>query len=339
MTVYYVDPDATGDNDGGGDGTDRTDPTDSDNWTNAWSSIQTALDTVSGAGDIVYCRGTQTPSVQIDVDTNSGTADQLIRFIGCASNGAVDGTRFHLSFGANTCHGLYFDDVENLIFENFEISSSATGSYSGITKASSISSDICLINCYVHGWPDQGLDGVSYLRKWVLIRSRFSDNGGDGAYIFSGYCIACTFDNNDSDGIRVQTEPGLLYGCALYENGADGGKLFGNAAINCVFDSNNNDAMYFTGGSMSLVMGCRITNNGQGLDERDNVLVLGCYFDNNSSGNFTGNNYYTDVNPDGGGSLNDFTGGDTDQGYVAPDDDDYNLASDATSRNVALELQ
>ena len=38
MAYYYVDPSATGNNDGGGDGA-AGDPTDSDNLTDAWESL------------------------------------------------------------------------------------------------------------------------------------------------------------------------------------------------------------------------------------------------------------------------------------------------------------
>ena len=73
MATYYCDPDAGGANDG-------------TLWTDAWTTVQSGFDTAT-AGDIVYCRGTETLAAAIDVDTNAGTATSFIYFIGCNRTG------------------------------------------------------------------------------------------------------------------------------------------------------------------------------------------------------------------------------------------------------------
>ena len=98
MATKYVDPAAGGSNNGS-------------DWTNAWTDIQSAFDTCV-AGDIVYCRGTQTLSVTIDVDTNSGDdTSGFIKFIGCNASGVVDGTYFTINGNAGAYHGLTFAAV------------------------------------------------------------------------------------------------------------------------------------------------------------------------------------------------------------------------------------
>jgi len=65
-----------------------------DSWEEALRGLQGAAD-LAVVGDIVYLRGTQTTTTTIDIDTNSGTnAGGWIKFIGCNSDGNVDGTRF-----------------------------------------------------------------------------------------------------------------------------------------------------------------------------------------------------------------------------------------------------
>ena len=135
MTLYYVDPAATGEADGS-------------SWTDAWVSIQTALDTAT-SGDTTYCRGTENPSVTLDVNTNSGTSQARITFVGCNAGGTEDGTYYKIDWGANDVDGLTFD--KNFItFRNFEITNTVASSTKwGVTSIGyATSTYISFSNCF-----------------------------------------------------------------------------------------------------------------------------------------------------------------------------------------------
>jgi hypothetical protein len=81
MATYYLDP-VSGDNVNAGT-----------SFGAAWATLQYALDTAV-AGDIVrMCNtGTESTAVQVDADTNAGSADLQIHFVAADSSGNIDDT-------------------------------------------------------------------------------------------------------------------------------------------------------------------------------------------------------------------------------------------------------
>lgn len=151
MSTYYVDPSATGNNDGGGDGGDPSDPTQAANWTDAWTTLQSATDTAVG-GDIVYCRGTETLTAPIDLDASAGTtAGGWIKYIGCnSSTGAVDGSRYTLDGNSTAVNCLLFYASPYGVYLWFEnmVFTGATGS--GVAFPANVGSPTMYVNCVAH---------------------------------------------------------------------------------------------------------------------------------------------------------------------------------------------
>ena len=116
MTTRYVDPAASGDNDG-------------TSWTNAYETLQQAADNAV-AGDVVYCRGTETLAARVDFDTQTGTnAGGFIKFVGCNAEGNVDGTRFVLDGDGGNYAGIYIvPGISTLWFENIRVTNCDGGS-------------------------------------------------------------------------------------------------------------------------------------------------------------------------------------------------------------------
>ena len=329
-----------------------------DTWAKALTTVQAAADYAT-AGDVVYCRHPvdepETPSAQIDFDTNSctnGTA-ATIRFVGCNADGDVDGTRYHLSFGNNACHGVVFDGVEHVYLENFEISSSAVGSYDGVTEANAYCHGVSLINCYIHGWPNCGMVNYAYIRYGIFARCRFSGCGSYGVYSRYSTFIGCTFDDNTSFGVFASTGTNLI-NCLIHSNNGDGVYTagLGNIIHNCIIDRNTSDGIFLNSDEGGLLSGTRITNNdGYGIkcgtEDFDIINTLGCYFDNNSSSNVNNASYQVihQINWDGTGTTDIIDGTDSDLGgggdggYINGASGDYNLSDDASlfSRPIALQ--
>ena len=330
-TTYYVDPDATGDDNG-------------QTKAGAWTSLQRAINGADGTaptgGDIVFCKGTEYPTAQVDVTALVTYKDPWLRFIGCGSDWTPGAARYHLDFGTNTCHGLVFDDASDISLEHFEISTDlTTGEYYGITEEVD-DSNVVFIDCYIHGWK-LNLQCYSSV-KGLFINCLFSD-----AYGTYGcncrYCtmIGCTFFDNDYDGINAGVGM-TVYGCVMRGNNVGlRCSSGGNVIMNCVFHANL-QGIYITGRYMSPLIGCRFTANSnygyRHLDPEDWAAFIGCYFQNTTD--VYDGCYYIDIDPDGNGITTVFGGTDTDYGYVSPGapDHNYNLRSDATNREMSVEL-
>lgn len=333
MATLYVDPAAAGANNGS-------------SWTDAWTSVQSAIDYVSlAAGDVVYMRGTQTPSAQIDFDGAKGNyANGRIRFVGCNSGGTVDGTRFHLNFGNNAIHGCVFNDMDSVSLENVEISSSyASGTYHGLRFVTSGSSNCAFVNVYIHDWSGMGQEGIlGYYATWDRCRAANCGSYGFQAAAYSNQFWGCVADGNGNTGFYAYYGAASFRSCLSYGNTGGYGFYLGvsSALFGCVAHNNSSGGVYFNG--VSDLRRCRITaNGGYGI----NVLgsssarpsICGCYFHGNTSGVASGN--YQEINPDGAGSWNELAGSDTDYGYVDSASGDFNIAAGATLRSKALVLQ
>lgn len=311
MATYYVDPAAAGNDDG-------------TSWTDAWTTLQRAIDGTNGtqpvAGDIVYCRGSETLAASVDVDGNSGNnSTGYIRYIGCNASGVVDGTRYVLDGNSAATYCLNCS-TEFISFQNFEM----TGATShGVFQDVSTADTFYFGNCYVH------------------------TNGGAGFYnnadATDGAYFNCIIANNTNQGI-YRSHFNTIVLCSIYgngDNGLDGSSGDGCfAALNVLADNGDNDAnatfdknwvflnnvidgtgqsgaigIQSQGNGESTIIANRITNCSTGYDNNNDVNVYGFnLFHNNTTdiSNTTGlfaaidhaGNDSNRVDPDAGDGYN-----------------------------------
>jgi len=348
MTTYYLDPTATpaGGSDTGAD------------WTNAWSTLQRAIDGTNGtqptAGDTVLMRGTETVTVQIDLDGNSGSlAVGKVNFIGVNASGVNDGTRYVLSAsGSISVISLPSTAPASFLnFENIEITgTTGTGFYSNSYAYASHHSwqniyihncgtginvntrgiDGCLFShCRIENNTSVGLTGASF----AVIFSNITGNGGGG------------ISSNSAHGVGM---PALIYGCLIEGNTGDGlvydgwGTAQGLAAVNNVIDGNTGTGINIaTAGG--VLIGNRITNQtGAGVTLTKEMLMAYNYMPDTAQDRVNGSKTATNtpiyLSDKAGADSNNLSGTDTNAGYNSPTTSDFNLVSGASMRDVAVDL-
>jgi len=333
MTLRYVDPAATGDNDG-------------TEWTHAWADMQDALDTAV-AGDIVYCRGTQTLTAILYADTNSGnTTNGFIKFIGCNASGNVDGTRFILdgNDAVVNCLSPGGTNSKNLIwFENIE-TKNATGA--GFLRNGVLNQYWVFINCCSN---NNGSHGFHAFEQAFFFRCVAYSNTGSGFFpgnhcrLFFSRARNNTLSGFDLTGIQNV----ILIGCISDFNIQYGYKdLYAMTVLfNCVANGNGIDGIqtYSIASAPNPIIGCRITNHSgagdKGFDAGGKIGLEGWnYFQDNDGDNIQGGTLCYNIPYDGASSsLEDQA--DTESGYVDEDDpEDYNLAAGASLRRTAISI-
>jgi hypothetical protein len=342
---YYVDPAGS-----------NTSPYDT--WTKAATNIQTALD-LAVAGEIIYCRGTQTLAATIDVDTNAGTnAGGWIRVIGCNSSGNVDGTRFVLNANGGTFHVMTFTGTSDMYwFENIEVKNTAAGTYHGFYASSAQSSGIVFINCCANTCGAVGFQFDSTNSIFAFLwRCVAYSNGTHGFFVW-GRLFFCVARDNATTGFSGSFQ---LYGCVSHGNSDDGfGSLTGNSTllVNCVSDENADDGANCSAGtslSGANLIGCRITNHSgagdNGLITYDEPCIVGyCYFEDNDD-NIAGASHDATPNAtfqfipleNSSATSNVEDQADTNEGYVDKTNHDFSTnyvsGTDPHARRMAITL-
>lgn len=329
MTLYYVDPAASGGNTGA-------------DWTNAWTSLQSGADAAT-AGDTVYCRGTQTLTAAMDHDINSGSdASGYIKFIGCAANGDIDGTKFVLDANSAAANCILMAAKEYIWWENIELKN-ATGA--GWDATNAYFKNLVFMNCLSHNNGGDGWDTYySNIGSIIFLRCQAYSNGGDGfgrMYQPINVYIFCTSRNNTGSGfdttVGATNLESIFYGCVAYNNGANGIKVGGGFIFNCVSDENDDDGINIAT-RFGVVIGNRLTDNGKdatgyGLNAVVQTLYGWNFLLDNDSGTTTGK--ISALRYDADADTNETSGT---EGYTDGAGRDYNLASNATLRRVQVSL-
>lgn len=341
MTTYYVDPAAAGANNG-------------TSWGDAWTSLQSAAD-AAVAGDIVYCRGTQTLGAAIDFDINGGTnAGGMIRFIGCNAAGNVDGTRFLINGNNGAYHLLHFTNAAySLWFENIEAYDTGVGSYNGWNFSTWDAASGCVfINCCAHDCGGVGF-GNGSIQFALFYRCVAYSNTANGftTVTQTSYMLCCCSRDNTADGFGG----GNVIGCIAHGNSDDGSALNFGCLLNSVSDGNTDNGIEITAFTSNLyrpfVIGCRITNHAGsgdfGLYCNSEQVVMGhCYFEQGGDGvnidPATDDLLYRISLEGGTTDSNEFDGSDTDKGYVDSANHDFSTdytdATDPTLRRTAITI-
>jgi len=327
MATYYVDPAATGSHSG-------------ESWANAWTTLQDAVLT-AWAGDAVYCRGTEEITGPVNIDENSGSYDGgYIKFIGCNANGVNDGTRYTLKRVANNINGIDTYATSWIWLENISIEDCPL---SGIA-VNSTCSNWRLINVRCHNNGGNGINVYGTAQYWSLHKCLFTSNGSSGVGALAQSDVHnCVFAGNSGHGAG-NSQSCRWVNCIAHGNTGLGISLKGSSGLlNCVVDGNLGGGIYLDSGAVAaLISGCRITNHsiagkvGVNVQANARVGLLGCYFGNNYT-DVTAGRY--DIIPVNGATDHViFNGSDTNHGYVDPDNDDFNLRSDASIRSLGIPL-
>ena len=347
MPTYYVDPAASGANDG-------------TSWTDAWETLQRAVDGTDGtqpdAGDTVLCRGTETLSAVVTFDGNPGTkAGGRVIYRGVNASGVNDGTRFVLDGNdqAIDIMSLLCDFIQ---VENFEVHNTNEASgYSGIVCDSGYVSfeNHLFINCYIHNCYDGVYSGSGGMTNAVFIKCRFENNANGGVNYQNSIGFRffyCNFQGNGGWGHwGVTSSRSMFIGCTILDNTGGGAYFWQNGMpqfVNCVINNNGGEGIDLGSGDgnyVGLILGCRITDNTVGIDFTNTPGTLMWSYmpdtgEDLANGTKTVGSSFVEplIN---GVNTNDLSGTDVDGGYVDSVTDDYNLAGDATLRRTAIDLE
>lgn len=327
MATHYVDPAASGTNDG-------------TSWTDAWTDFQSALDTAV-AGDTVYMRGTQTLTAVLDVDTNNGSAGSWIKFIGCNAAGVADGTRFVLDGDNAVANCIRFAATFGAFtwWENIEGKNASSHGIQFLSNAGAIQQWENFVSRDNGGWGFYGYycNNSSFTDTLRISRSQFINNTQGGLYRpFYGLELdSCVVKNNGGNGVETGDSGTLnvVSNCISHNNSGVGILVRGEGTVrNCVVDGNTTGIQVAKGCTVSC---CRITNNTTGLVAASadyQTIYDHCVFYNNTT-NITGN--ATPVKIDGVDT--NVTSGAT-EGYTDRANDNFNLTSTATLRRQEVAL-
>lgn len=332
-TTYYVDPAATGSNNG-------------TSWTDAWTTIQTAFDTAV-AGDIVYCRGSETTPAGIDIDSaySGNITTGLIKFIGVNSSGTNDGTYYTINGTGSSAgvDGLRPAGPDFLYLENIRVTAFAGD---GMDNPGSTESNNWYLNhCAFDHNGEEGIE-TNAIRFSLIFRCTFNNNvnGMVTTGATPGSVMFSSFHHNSGVGAYASNENvGMYIGCLFYSNGTYGLTTASSGFVyNCSFDSNGTIGFQTTSTNNSgiLFIGNRVTNHSgtgdMGVNAQSRLSLYGFnYFENNTGDNISNGSVALRLGV-AGVDTNSEDQSNTLQGYTDDDPKDFNLNTSATIRRNAI---
>ena len=304
--TWYVDPAATGNNDGS-------------TWTDAHTDPNWTVDSVA-AGDSVLLRGTYAPSgVYFNINATAGTGAARIKWIGVNAAGVDDGTPFLITADN---YGIGVVQPYNYL-KNFEISG---GSNNGIYINYG---DNIFHNFYVHDCAR----GVGDKYYTLFYKCSFRNNTSYGITgLNSSFAVLCEAIGNGSYGIGTTTMAGVV-GCVNHGNALEGiyveGRDYPLLIMHNTCDKNADGIGDSDDPAFIVSLFNRLTDNvAHGLN-LDDPLSNGI-----EDYNFYLNNGTADIKSDGdliqpGNSLSAGT-----LGYVDTSTNNFTLDSSATMRRT-----
>jgi len=333
MTTRYVDPAASGADDG-------------TSWGDAYETIQQAFDAVA-AGDLVYCRGTETLGSIVDVDFADGDATSgLVRFIGCNAGGTNDGTRFIMDGNSAVANCLKITARDYYLMENFEFkNATGAGMYFASSSHSWIFNNCCANNNGSYGF----FIGGNGLRN-IFIRCASYSNSNDGFFLGASDRVffSSSHDNTESGFQLGQAAAAMVVGCLAYDNGNDGMEevQYPSTIIGSTINGNTDNAITVkTSGTILIpaIIGNRVTNHSGagdlGIDFSTEVVMHGWNYLEDNDTNYANTSLAYEILNDGA-TTNEEDQADTNEGYTSLTDgsEDFNLRSDATLRRTAISI-
>jgi hypothetical protein len=289
MAIYYVRP--TNGDDGANDGL---------SFANAFQTTQKAADTATAGDEVRLCNeATETPSAAIDFDTNSGTTDSEIVFVGADSSGNP------LTTGYYTISGASLPATTNLIQFNGTVGQ-IRFSRIRFTAATNRNIDNCnftkFVNCRLDNAGSDAV-GVDDQTANVFVGCEIDNNAGEGYRVDNANrgdacCfIGCSFHHNS---IGINASNGafwIISECLIFENTSHGINIdlyfdYGAVIENTIYD-NGGDGIFINRnpGAPFRIIGNSIALNGRygiNFDDGDthagNTLIDYNHTYNNVSG-------------------------------------------------------
>lgn len=342
MTTYYVDATlSTGANDGS-------------STTDAWRSLQEAIDQINQvghptAGDVVLCRHTASPdetlAASIDVDGLTGTATDFIQWIGVNSSWVEDGTRYEIDGNSAAANCLNFNSatVDYTFWKHF-VYTGATAH--GVNHNTIGSSPHYFLNCIAHTNARAGFYG--YRNTGGLYIGCLAYGNGEEGFMVSASDIkllfCCSRDNTEEGFADFYGVNVLFYNCIAFDNTKNGFLLdLKDTMINCVSDNNTTSDLYIND-SQTLIIGNRFTNaqtGFYGLDANSYTFISGYnYFEDNAAGNILDGTNEIFINLTASSTTNQFDQADTNEGYTSTTEgsENYELRTDATLFEAGIQI-
>jgi len=222
----YVDPDATGNGDGGGDGA-ANDPTDEDNWTDAYTSQNAAEAAEAAAFDgdnlVIYCRsksgGDDTTAVNYNGSTFNDADDYMT--IKAPSSAGDSGDQRADKAGWQAGRYLHTSTID-LSDDYIRLEDLQIATLNGFAVGAS--SEIRVSGCRFGGTATRALqsgDNELILKMWnCIVDGSYSDGfyfaGCNLAEIYNSIVYGC-----GGDGYEWDAETGIVKNCAAINNGDD----------------------------------------------------------------------------------------------------------------------